>query len=62
MTDAINLHSFPQPDDGAVGGASRAPAKQPLVPSHEAIGRVVEVGGSGARVEITGRCFADLAS
>ena len=62
MTDAINLHSFPQPDDGGLGGAARPAAKRPLVPSHEAIGRVVEIGGSGARVEITGRCFAELAN
>jgi len=60
MTDAINLHSFPQPDGSAGAGAARPAGKQPLVPSHEAIGRVVEVGGSGARVEITDRCFAEL--
>jgi hypothetical protein len=62
MTDAINLHSFPQPDDGGIGGTAPRAGKQPLVASHEAIGRVVEVGGSGARVEITGRCFAELAN
>jgi hypothetical protein len=61
MTDAMNLHSFPQPDDGNAGGASHsAPFKKTLVPSHEAIGRVVEIGGSGARVEIGGRFFAEL--
>ena len=33
------------------------------MPSRErAIGRVVEVGGSGARVEIASRCFAELAN
>src|SRR4051812_7921541 len=62
MTDAINLHSFPAPDDGASCGDAHPAPKQPLMPSHEAIGRVVEIGGSGARVEITGRCFAELAS
>jgi hypothetical protein len=61
MTDAMNLHSFPGPDDGGAGSASRPAAKQPLMPSHEAIGRVVEIGGSGARVEIHDRCFAELA-
>ena len=62
MTDAINLHSFPRAATTAPSAAAARPAaQQPLVPSHEAIGRVVEVGGSGARVEITGRCFAELA-
>jgi len=61
MTDAINLHSFPQPDDGGPPAAPRPAVKPQLVPSHEAIGRVIEVGGSGARVEITDRCFTDLA-
>jgi hypothetical protein len=63
MTDAMNLHSFPQSEDGSAAAAPRsAEGKRPLVPSHEAIGRVVEIGGSGARVEITGRCFAELAN
>src|SRR5947199_367065 len=65
MTDAINLHSFPQPDDGGAGGtggaAPRPAARPPLVASHEAIGRVIDIGGSGARVEFSSRCFADLA-
>jgi len=70
MTDAIKFHTFSPPDDGgagsaagsATGGAAPQPKqKQPLVPSHEAIGHVVEIGGSGAKVEISGRCFAELA-
>ena len=67
MTDAIKFHTFSPPDDGGVGSAAGGAApqpkqKQPLVPSHEAIGRVVEIGGSGARVEISGRCFTELAN
>jgi uncharacterized protein len=64
MTDAMNLHSFPQPEDGAEGTAPRpAPVpKKALVPSHEAIGQVVEIGGSGARIEMAGRRLAELAS
>ena len=70
MTDAIKFHTFSPPDDGgagsaagsATGGAAPQPKqKQPLVPSHEAIGHVVEIGGSGAKVEISGRCFTELA-
>ena len=63
MTDAITFHNFPHPDDGGAGAtATQGQKKQPLVPSHEAIGRVVEIGGSGARVEISGRCFTELAN
>jgi len=64
MTDAMNLHSMPQPEDGAEVAAVRpAPAqKRALVPSHEAIGHVVEIGGSGARVEMAGRRLGELAS
>jgi len=61
MTDATNLHSFPQPEDGAEIGAVRPIPPKALVPSHEALGQVVEIGGSGARVEIAGRRFAELA-
>jgi DNA helicase HerA-like ATPase len=64
MTDAMNLHSFPQPEDGAEA-ANIQPARTPkkaLVPSHEAIGQVVEIGGSGARVEMAGRRLAELAT
>ncbi|HVQ07100.1 MAG TPA: DUF87 domain-containing protein [Allosphingosinicella sp.] len=62
MTDAMNLHSFPQREEGSdpIGvGAQPRPA---LVPQHEAIGQIVEVGGSGALVEIVGRRLAELAT
>jgi DNA helicase HerA-like ATPase len=63
MTDAMNLHSFPPPEDGAEAANIRpAPApKKALVPSHEAIGQIVAIGGSGARVEMAGRRLAELA-
>ncbi len=64
MTDAMNLHSFPQPEDGQPRASSPAsPASRKALISHlEAIGQIVEVGGSGARVEIVGRRLAELGS
>src|SRR5215207_5280220 len=38
-----------------------APSGRPLVSEFEAIGQVVEVGGSGAQVEILGRRLTELA-
>jgi len=62
MTDAINLHSFPQREDGSET-ASMSPQPRPaLVPRHEPIGQIIEVGGSGASVEIVGRRLAELAT
>ena len=61
MTDAMNLHNFPGRDDAsetAIVSASR-PA---LVARHEAIGQIIEVGGSGALVEILGRRLTELAT
>ena len=60
MTDAMNLHSFSPRDDGADSGAASSP-RRTLVARHEAIGQVVEIGGSGASVEIAGRRLTELA-
>ena len=60
MTDAMNLHSFPPRDDGADSGGM-SPSQRTLVARHEAIGQVVEIGGSGASVEIVGRRLTELA-
>src|SRR5436190_23538231 len=60
MTDAMNLHNFPPRDDGAESApVSRS---QRLVPRHEPIGHVIEVGGSGASVEIAGRRLVEIAT
>lgn len=61
MTDAMNLHSFPQSDGGDAAG-SAAPKGGPLVSHHEAIGHVIEIGGSGASVEIAERRLIELGS
>jgi DNA helicase HerA-like ATPase len=62
MTDAMNLHNFPGRDD-ASETAPVVPAPRPaLVPRHEAIGQITEVGGSGALVEILGRRLTELAT
>jgi DNA helicase HerA-like ATPase len=61
MTDAINFHSFPPPDEGATGAGARRVSARPLAPTHEAIGRIVEIGGSGARIEIVARRLGELA-
>ncbi len=47
MTDAMNLHSFPQSEGGNETRPASAPIQSPLVASHEAIGQIVEIGGSG---------------
>jgi hypothetical protein len=61
MTDAMNLHSFPPREEGSEPAGHVQP-RPGLVPRHEAIGQIVEVGGSGASVEIVGRRLAELAS
>ncbi len=60
MTDAINVHSFPQ-DDGAPG-AHTTPPRRTLTAQHEAIGHVIEIAGSGARIEIFGRRLVELSN
>ncbi len=60
MSDAMNLHSFPAPSDEPDAGAFAAP-RRILVAQHEAIGQVVDIAGSGARVEIVSRRLAELA-
>jgi DNA helicase HerA-like ATPase len=61
MSDAMNLHSFPQRDE-AVEAIASPSSRAPLVSVHEAIGQIVEIGGSGAIVEIVGRRLSELAA
>ncbi len=60
MTDATNLHSFPTAHDEPEP-ARQSPLRN-LVAQHETIGQVVEIAGSGARVEIVGRRLTELAA
>ena len=61
MTDAMNLHDFPN-GGAATDGPVHFSPRRTLVAQHEAIGEVVEIAGSGARVEISGHRLAELAS
>jgi len=61
MTDAMNLHNFPARDDGVETPTVMPTPRPALVSRHEAIGQIVEVGGSGASVEIVGRRLTELA-
>ncbi|HKR24118.1 MAG TPA: DUF87 domain-containing protein [Allosphingosinicella sp.] len=62
MTDAMNLHNFPSRDEGSDTGPGAVPRRAPLVSQHEAIGHVIEIGGSGASVEIAERRLIELGS
>ena len=58
MTEALNVHGFPhggEPDFSPPAGQKRLTAR------HEAIGQIVEIAGSGARIEIVGRRLGELA-
>jgi uncharacterized protein len=61
MTDAMNLHSFPPRDEGGEAPIGAAPSRSALSSVHEAIGQIIEVGGSGAQIEIVGRRLTELA-
>ena len=61
MTDAMNLHSFPSPENGGDGSGARPAPRSLLTATHEAIGQVIEVGGSGAQVEIVAHRLEELA-
>ena len=61
MSDAMNVHEFPAGGDNADGPVHFSPPRGTLVAKHEAIGEIVEIAGSGARVEINGRRLAELA-
>ena len=58
MTEAMNVHGFPQSS-----GPDPVPATQRrrLTARHETIGQIVQVAGSGACVEIIGRRLVELA-
>ena len=60
MTDAMNVHGFPHDGGGAPDNVT-APPRRRLTAAHEAIGQVVEIGGSGARVNIVDRRLVELA-
>src|SRR6476469_3640741 len=62
MTDAMNLHNFPSRDEPADPGIVTPAPRPALVPRHEPIGHIIEVGGSGASVEIVGRRLSELAT
>jgi hypothetical protein len=62
MTDAMNLHNFPSREEPAETGAVSPAPRPALVPRHEALGHIIEVGGSGASVEIVGRRLSELAA
>ena len=60
MTD-INMHSMPEPDQPL----NYMPAQEPsraAGPAHAAIGKVIEISGGGARIEIDGRRLREIAS
>jgi hypothetical protein len=61
MSDAMNLHSFPH-SDGTDAAGHAPPKGGALVSHHEAIGHVIEIGGSGASVEIAERRLIELGS
>jgi DNA helicase HerA-like ATPase len=58
MSEALNVHGFPS---GSEADFPSAPAKPRLTARHEAIGQIVEIAGSGAKIEIVGRRLAELA-
>jgi DNA helicase HerA-like ATPase len=61
MTEAMNLHSYPMPG-GDPEPAARSTPRRTLVAQHETLGQVVEIAGSGARVEILSRRLSELAN
>ena len=58
MTEALNVHGFSQASEPDY---TRPAASHRLVARHEAIGQIVEIAGSGARIEIVGRRLVELA-
>ena len=59
MTDMMNFHSLPKADDAE----EVAPTIRPLLiraPKHAPIGRVVEIGGGGGRLELIVNRMAEV--
>ena len=54
MSETINFESFPVPNT-TPGVSDATPPKRTLSAQHEAIGQVVDIGGSGARISIPAR-------
>ena len=61
MTEGMNFRAVPMSTEEPESSPRPAVAKQAMVSHHEAIGQVVEIAGSGARIEIVGRRLAELA-
>ncbi|MGZ8281352.1 MAG: ATP-binding protein [Allosphingosinicella sp.] len=61
MIDAMNLHDYPTPGEEP-DAIARSTPRRTLVALHETLGQVVEIAGSGARVEIQGRRLVELAN
>ena len=58
--DGLNHQSFPQADGERTKVVPSPPPKRSLIATHEAIGSVVEIGGSGALIEIAARRLHEL--
>jgi hypothetical protein len=61
MTDMINFQSFPKPEETE----EIAPTIRPVMPvalRHNALGRVIEVGGGGARIELDVGPLSEIAA
>ena len=61
MTEGMNFRAVPMSTEEPDCGPRPAVTRQAMVSHHEAIGQVVEIAGSGARIEIVGRRLAELA-
>ena len=58
--DGVNHQHFPQGEGERLTVVPSPPARRGLVATHEAIGSVIEIGGSGALIEIAGRRLNEL--
>jgi DNA helicase HerA-like ATPase len=61
MTEGMNFRAVPMSTDEPETGPRLVEARQGMASHHETIGQVVEIAGSGARIEIVGRRLAELA-
>lgn len=58
MSEALNVHGFP---NGGEPDFSRPVGRGRLTARHEAIGQIIEIAGSGAKIEVIGRRLTELA-
>jgi hypothetical protein len=61
MTDMINFQSFPKGEDAEEMGPTVRPVLARM-PGHQPIGRVVEIGGGGSKVEFDPKRLSEIAS